>query len=327
MLTDRRVIIPLQNVSVSPLPIRVGIWRMLRDRRVIIPLQNRFPPANPCRDLTMLKNALFYHYVRFVLKANIISRHTDTERERERERERFLNLWINVFINHDSRPDLITLWLVDVSVAIVIDEAVQLLDSLIAETVFVALRVLLYAGWNTTDTISDNVQVPWCFMSTGHAGVMGKDWQGSCCFFSGSRQRTSHISHQWYKKDCTIKDRTHSYDCQLCSCTVFDGTEFASRSSVEWCGSHQWAVTCSTGVQSFCVWWCGQNAYSTREKCNIYAKFCNECDPWTEQIDWQAKQPSQMACFLEALKCWAWSSTCRYKAKDITPSTAWRREV
>ena len=59
---------------------------MLRDRRVIIPLQNRFPPANPCRDLTMLKNALFYHYVRFVLKANIISRHTDRERERERER-------------------------------------------------------------------------------------------------------------------------------------------------------------------------------------------------------------------------------------------------
>ena len=42
----------------------------------------------------------------------------------------------------------------------------------------------------------------------------------------------------------------------------------------------------------------------------------------TEQIDWWAKQPS------EDMKCWeAWDTTCRHKAKDITPLTAWRREA
>ena len=44
-------------------------------------------------------------------------------------------------------------------------------------------------------------------------------------------------------------------DRQLCSCTDFDDTEFASRSSVEWCACHQWTITGSTGVQSFCVRW------------------------------------------------------------------------
>ena len=35
----------------------------------------------------------------------------------------------------------------------------------------------------------------------------------------------------------------------------WDTMEFANRSSVEWRGSHQWAVTCWIGVQSFCVRW------------------------------------------------------------------------
>ena len=48
----------------------------------------------------------------------------------------------------------------------------------------------------------------------------------------------------------------------------------------------------------------------------------------TEQIDWLAKQPSQVACFSEDLKCWeAWDITCGPKANDITPSTGWRREA
>ena len=40
----------------------------------------------------------------------------------------------------------------------------------------------------------------------------------------------------------------------------------------------------------------------------------------------EAKQPSQMACILEDLKCWgAWDTTCWHKAKDITqPITCWR---
>ena len=40
------------------------------------------------------------------------------------------------------------------------------------------------------------------------------------------------------------------------------------------------------------------------------------------------KQPLQVACFSEDLKCWeAWDTTCGHKAKDITPSIAWRREA
>ena len=42
----------------------------------------------------------------------------------------------------------------------------------------------------------------------------------------------------------------------------------------------------------------------------------------------RAKHPSQVACFSEDLKCWAArDTTCGYKAKDITPSIAWRREA
>ena len=45
-------------------------------------------------------------------------------------------------------------------------------------------------------------------------------------------------------------------------------------------------------------------------------------------MEWPATQPSQMACFSEDLKCWeAWDTTCGRKAKDITPSIAWRREA
>ena len=48
----------------------------------------------------------------------------------------------------------------------------------------------------------------------------------------------------------------------------------------------------------------------------------------TEQIDWLAKQPSQVACFSEDLKCWeAWDTTCGHKVNHITPSIAWRREA
>ena len=48
----------------------------------------------------------------------------------------------------------------------------------------------------------------------------------------------------------------------------------------------------------------------------------------TEQIDWQAKQPSQVTCISEDLMCWgSWDTTCGHKAKDITPLIAWRRET
>ena len=45
-------------------------------------------------------------------------------------------------------------------------------------------------------------------------------------------------------------------------------------------------------------------------------------------MDWRAKQPSQVACFSDDLKCWeAWDTTCGHKAKDITPLITWRREA
>ena len=48
----------------------------------------------------------------------------------------------------------------------------------------------------------------------------------------------------------------------------------------------------------------------------------------TEQTLWRAKQPSQVACFLEDLKHWgAWDTTCGHKAKDITPPIARKREA
>ena len=46
------------------------------------------------------------------------------------------------------------------------------------------------------------------------------------------------------------------------------------------------------------------------------------------RTDWRAKQPPQVSCVLEDLKCWgAWDTTCGHKTKDITPSIAWEREA
>ena len=57
------------------------------------------------------------------------------------------------------------------------------------------------------------------------------------------------------------------------------------------------------------------------------AQYLPEWREKTKQIDWWAKQPSQLAWFLEDLKCWgAWDTTCRHKAKDVTPSIAWMTE-
>ena len=52
---------------------------------------------------------------------------------------------------------------------------------------------------------------------------------------------------------------------------------------------------------------------------------------WREMakhIDWLTKQPSQVACFTEDVKCWeAWDTTWGHKAKNVIPSIAWRRKV
>ena len=44
--------------------------------------------------------------------------------------------------------------------------------------------------------------------------------------------------------------------------------------------------------------------------------------------EWRAEQLQQEGCLLEDPKCWgAWDTICRHKAKDITPSIAWRSET
>ena len=55
---------------------------------------------------------------------------------------------------------------------------------------------------------------------------------------------------------------------------------------------------------------------------------CRSEGKWPSRQTGGKKQPSQVACFSEDLKCWgAWDTTCGHKAKDITPSIAWRREA
>ena len=78
-------------------------------------------------------------------------------------------------------------------------------------------------------------------------------------------------------------------------------------------------------VKSVMCWWLTS---AFKNSCRCTALDMPEWREMTEQIDWRAKQPSQMACFSEDLKCWeASDATSRHKAKDITTLTACRRKV
>ena len=71
-----------------------------------------------------------------------------------------------------------------------------------------------------------------------------------------------------------------------------------------------------------------QRSTPTLELLRVYGLDMPEWREMTEQIDWRAKQPPQVACVSKDLNCWgAWDNTCGHKAKDITPSIAWRREA
>ena len=86
-----------------------------------------------------------------------------------------------------------------------------------------------------------------------------------------NRRETLCILCHWYKKCVTYRPKHGSlciyfvveippfvdWTCgggEECGATA-EITEFANRSSVQWRGSHQWAVTCWIGVQPFCVRW------------------------------------------------------------------------
>jgi len=65
---------------------------------------------------------------------------------------------------------------------------------------------------------------------------------------------------------------------------------------------------------------CRWSTFTFESSCGYIALDTLEWREMTEQIDWRAKQPSQMARFSEDLKCWeACVTTCGHKAKDITP--------
>ena len=73
---------------------------------------------------------------------------------------------------------------------------------------------------------------------------------------------------------------------------------------------------------------CKISTFTFENSCGCTALDMPEWKETTEQIDWRAKQPSQVTYISENLKCWeAWDTTCGHKAKDITPSIAWRRGV
>ena len=73
---------------------------------------------------------------------------------------------------------------------------------------------------------------------------------------------------------------------------------------------------------------CRWSTFPFQTTCGWTALDMLEWREMIEQIDWRAKQPSQVACFSEDLKYWeAWNPTCEHKAKGITPSITWRREA
>ena len=101
------------------------------------------------------------------------------------------------------------------------------------------------------------------------------------------------------------------------------GPHMPSSSQIQWACYKKWKVEweAQTGM---CRW----STSTFENSCECTALDMLEWRETTEQIDWRAKEPSQVACFSEDLKCWkAWDTTCGNKAKDITPLIAWRREA
>ena len=95
--------------------------------------------------------------------------------------------------------------------------------------------------------------------------------------------------HHWDRKWCQLACLFHHPDSTLCWLVLYccsacqegvwtshswDDIEFASWPSSEWHGSHPWAITCSTGVQSFCIQWHSgvTKMHTAPEKCYILRK-------------------------------------------------------
>ena len=94
-----------------------------------------------------------------------------------------------------------------------------------------------------------------------------------------------------------------------------------------------WPATDQPNEKKWKVEWETQTS-TFENSCGRTALDMPERRETAEQIDWRAKQPSQVVCFSGDLRCWeAWDTkdlrcweardtTCGYKARDITPEEA-----
>ena len=96
-----------------------------------------------------------------------------------------------------------------------------------------------------------------------------------------------------------------------------------SSPQIQWACYKKWKVEweAQTGI---CRW--STSTFENSYGCTALA--IPEWREMTEQIDWRARQPSQVACFSKELKCWgAWDTTCGHKVKEVTPSITCRRNT
>ena len=118
--------------------------------------------------------------------------------------------------------------------------------------------------------------------------------------------------YSWVFKPASSSESNGHYGYVLCACY---SQACHKKWKVEWEAQtrlYQWSVL------------------TIENSCGCTALDMLEWREMTKRIDWLGKHPSQVACIYisEDLKCCgALETTCRHKAKDITPLITWRKEV
>ena len=133
--------------------------------------------------------------------------------------------------------------------------------------------------------------------SLGFGSIELLSFFGKYANFSHSQDATDYEAHESDFRGESITLQTKNYsslciyfiiqippftDLTCSACWGGDDMEFTSRASGEWCSNHQWAITCSIGVQSFCIYgdvamWlkCIQHP----KNAILMQRFCNGSDP------------------------------------------------
>ena len=139
----------------------------------------------------------------------------------------------------------------------------------------------------------------------------------SLCRLNHQVDNGGRSSHPGWMLDC-LKRWQSDHTCHH-PYTSYRFSELATKSGM---GSPYW----HTSIHVSMFWHPPSNTHV-----EVLPWTCQNWREMTEQIGWQAKQPSQVVCILEDLKCWgAWGTYSGHKAKDITvftPSTDWRKEA